>query len=248
MNPLPFAGSLGCFRTFKVLKGIINPPSEYQTYGTIPKGHVNDIGLTGLGKFAVLEMMKLGMIIDIDHMSDLSQDDTLDIAERLNNDYPVNIGHNGIQNFRSSERIASIDTLKRIAALRGVFGVGTADSEEHHYDVQSFISSFSEVWLAMGGNSYGAVAIGTDVNGMERLPRAPASVLPNFYNSDFPASKTGNRTWNYPSEGVTHYGLMADFMRDVKMKSPTVHQNLMNSAEHFARMWEKAEKQKSSVK
>jgi len=248
LNPQPFAGSLGCWRTFKLLNGIINPPSEYQNYNTIPKGHVNDQGLTGLGKFAVLEMMKLGMIIDIDHMSDLSQNDTLDIAERLGNDYPLNIGHNGLQNFRSSERIASLNTVKRIAALKGVFGVGTADSEEHTYDAQTFISSFNEVWTAMGGNSYGAVAIGTDVNGMERLPRASQGLSSATFYTNFPKSKTGNKEWDYTKEGVAHYGLMADFLRDVMQRSPQTHENLMNSAEHFARMWEKAEKQKSIVK
>jgi microsomal dipeptidase-like Zn-dependent dipeptidase len=248
MNPIPFNGSLGCFRTFKILSGIINPPSEYQMYNTIPKGHVNDIGLTGLGKFAVLEMMKLGMIIDIDHMSDLSQNDTLDIAERSGNDYPINIGHNGIENFRTSERIASLNTVKRIAALKGVFGIGTADSEAHKYDAQTFISSFNEVWLAMGGNSYGAVAIGTDVNGMERLPRASQNLNSATFYSGFPKSKTGNKEWDYTTDGVAHYGLMADFLKDVRNRDPLVHENLMNSAEHFVRMWEKAEKQKTSVK
>lgn len=244
---LPFNGRLGCFKTFKLLKGILDPPPEYQLYDTIPKGHVNDAGLTSLGKFAVLEMMKLGMLIDIDHMSDKSQADILEIAERPGNKYPLNIGHNGLQNRRASERIASLNTVKRIAALGGVFGVGTADSEEHNFDAQTFISSFNEVWAAMGGDSYGAVAIGTDVNGMERLPRASKGLPVQFY-AGFPMAQTGNRIWDYRIEGVAHYGLMADFLLDVKQRSPSVHQNLMNSAEHFARMWEKAEKQKTSVK
>jgi microsomal dipeptidase-like Zn-dependent dipeptidase len=243
---------LGCWKTFKTLQGIFTPNPSYAVYSGISGGHVNKKGLTELGKFAVLEMMKLGIIIDIDHMWDKSQADTLAIAERVNNgvsnDYPVNIGHNGLQDPRGSERIALLNTVKRIAALKGVFGIGTSDSEKHKFDSQTFISSFNEVWTAMGGNSYGAVAIGTDVNGMELLPRGPENVLPNFYNSDFPISKTANREWHYPSQGVTHYGLMADFLRDVKQKNPTVHENLMNSAEHFARMWEKAERQKTVVK
>ena len=242
--PIPI---LGCWKTFKTLQSIFTPNPAYAVYSATPGGHVNKKGLSELGKFAVLEMMKLGMIIDIDHMSDKSQEDTLIIAERPGNDYPLNIGHNGMQSPRGSERIASLNTIKRIAALKGVFGIGTSDSEKHKFDSQTFISSFNEVWTAMGGNSYGAVAIGTDVNGMERLPRGPDDVVPNFYNSDFPISKTANREWHYPSQGVIHYGLMADFLRDVMQKNPTVHENLMNSAEHFARMWEKAELQKTKV-
>jgi len=237
---------LGCWRTYKILNGILNPPSDYQNYAAIPKGHVNDMGLSGIGSFAVKEMMRLGMLIDIDHMSDRSQNEALTIAEQF--DYPVNIGHNGIQNFRSSERIASLTSVKRVAKLGGVFGIGTADSDEHPYDAQTFISSFNEVWTAMGGNSYGAVAIGTDVNGMERLPRASQGLTTStFYNNEFQPIKTGNRTWDYTKEGVAHYGLIADFLRDVKQRSPQTYENLMNSAEHFARMWEKADRQRSKV-
>ena len=44
---------------------------------------MNNKGLTSAGKVAIKEMMKLGMLIDIDHMSDLSQEDTLAIAEQF---------------------------------------------------------------------------------------------------------------------------------------------------------------------
>ena len=246
MNPIPFNGSLGCWRTFKLLAGILNTPPEYQSYDTIPKGHVNDTGLTSIGKFAVREMMKLGMMIDIDHMSDKSQADTLDIAEQPSNRYPINMGHNGLQNRRASERIAALGTVKRVAALGGVFGMGTADSEEHNYDAQTFISSFREVWTAMGSSP--AVALGTDVNGMERLPRASKNIGPNFYTAAFPRGKTGTRSWDYTTEGVVHYGLMADFVRDVSRRDATVHANLMTAAEKFAQMWEKADKQKACVR
>ena len=139
-------------------------------------------------------------------------------------------------------------TDRNASTLGGIFGVGTADSEEHNYDAQTFISSFNEVWTEMGGESYGAVAIGTDVNGMERLPRASSGLNSATFYANFPKSKTGSRTWDYTKEGVVHYGLMADFLQDVKQRSPQTHQNLMNSAEHFARMWEKADKQKKVVK
>jgi hypothetical protein len=259
INALPFHGSIGCWSTFRTIRGLLTPPGEWQDYASIPGGHMNNKGLTSAGKVAIKEMMKLGMLIDIDHMSDLSQQDTLAIAEQFQ--YPVNIGHNGIRHPGSVERHASVSSAQRVAALGGLFGVGTSDSEEHHGDAVSFIHSFNEVWGIMSANgSSPRLAIGTDVNGMERLPRAsPGLNSATFYSSSyfddipdaqelpFPMFSTGTRTWDYTKEGVAHYGLMADFMRDVRKRDLSVQQKLMDSAEYFALMWEKAEAQKGSV-
>ncbi len=238
---------LGCWKTYRLVKSLLTPEPDYLLYSTIPGGHVNQFGLTNLGNAAVKEMMRLGMLIDIDHMSDKSQDDTLKLAKDF--DYPVNIGHNGVQNSRKSERIASIANVKRVAQLGGLFGVGTTDSEEHHTDSPAFIHSFNEVWLTLSSDGgQPRVAIGSDVNGMERLPKAPTGVDSDTFYKDFPRSMTGNKAWDYTREGVAHYGLMADFMKDVKEKNATVHGRLMDSAEYFAQMWEKVERQKLTVK
>ncbi len=258
-NPIP---TLGCWQTFRLAQGILRPGPDFPNYNTSPAsmGHVNSLGLDDpLGTFAIKEMMKLGMVIDIDHMSDRSQNETLTIAEAFQ--YPVNIGHNGVRKSDGSERHASIDSIKRIAKLGGIFGVGTADSEDHIADAQTFISSFEAVWstMALDGGSP-RVAIGTDVNGMERLPRATTGLISSdFYSANyfddipdnleenFQRCQTGNRVWDYTREGVAHYGLMADFMRDVRKRSVSVHQRMMDSAEYFAQMWEKVEKQKRFV-
>lgn len=238
---------LGCWKTYRLVKSLLTPEPDYLLYSTIPGGHVNRFGLTDLGKVAVKEMMRLGMLIDIDHMSDKSQDDTLKLAKDF--EYPVNIGHNGVQNSRKSERIASIANVKRVAQLGGLFGVGTTDSDEHRTDSPAFIHSFNEVWLTMSSDGgQPRVAIGSDVNGMERLPKAPTGLDSDTFYKDFPRSMTGNKAWDYTREGVAHYGLMADFLKDVKEKNPTVHSQLMNSAEYFAQMWEKVEKQKATVR
>jgi hypothetical protein len=41
---------------------------------------------------------------------------------------------------------------------------------------------------------------------------------------------------------------MADFIKDVKDKDPTVYNRLLDSAEYFAQMWGKVERQKLTVK
>jgi hypothetical protein len=82
---------------------------------------------------------------------------------------------------------------------------------------------------------------------MERLPRATTGLNSATFYNGFTKSKTGNRTWDYTTEGVAHYGLMADFMKDVRERNLAVHNRLMDSAEYFAQMWEKADKQKTTV-
>src|SRR5213076_258199 len=55
------------------------PNSTIPTYPPAP--HCNTRGLTALGKFAVERMMKLGWIVNPDHMSQAAVDDTLTLLE-----------------------------------------------------------------------------------------------------------------------------------------------------------------------
>lgn len=98
-----------------------------------------------------------------------------------------------------------------------------------------------------------AVAMGTDVDGFERLPthtmvgaEASYAFYTRFLSESGITTKqiTGNRTWDYVLEGgVSHYGLMPEFLFDVKTSTngAEVFDHLMRSAEDFTRMWEKAE-------
>ena len=62
-------------------------------------------------------------------------------------------------------------------------------------------------------------------------------------------SATGTKTWNYNEEGVAHYGMLADFLRDINGLDGgrAVIDGLNRSAEDFARMWERCERQKYKV-
>jgi microsomal dipeptidase-like Zn-dependent dipeptidase len=239
--PIP---TLGCWDKFQKTGALLAPNPQYASYSAISGGHINKLGLTPIGIFAVKEMMKLGMIIDIDHMSQKSINATLEIAESFR--YPINIGHNGLRGTEASERNASRATTTRVSALGGMFGVGTSDSDDGHADAVSYITNFQQVWTVMGNR---AVAMGTDVNGMERLPRAsPGLSTDRFYSGGFTKCRTGSREWDYTTEGVTHYGLMADFMQDIKTRNSTVYNNLMKSSDYFAQMWEKCERSAINVR
>jgi hypothetical protein len=63
-------------------------------------------------------------------------------------------------------------------------------------------------------------------------------------------SSTLGKTWDYNIDGMSHYGMMADFFQDLKnvgMK-PRDMSVLFNSAEDFARMWERCLRQSEKVR
>ena len=163
-------------------------------YSRIPGGHRNVEGLTSRGRFFIEEMMRLGMIIDVDHMSHKAVNDTLDIVEQR--DYPVVSGHTEFQElaWRRDETASvhkcpneyqkTLDHLERIRKLGGM--VAPAFKQGDNRDVGEVIdklagkvskscagssTSWAQAYLyaveKMGGRKVG---IGTDTNGFYKLP------------------------------------------------------------------------------
>ncbi len=244
----PPPGKVLCCGSYERVMAIMNPSPEFDAYKYVSGGHVNSLGLTNLGDIAITEMMKLGMIIDIDHMSEAAQTAVIEKAERVPGGYPLVMGHNGLRGSNGNERNAPEYLVRRLARLGGMFGVGTANTTP-----DEFVRNYRAVWNAMGGKG---VAIGTDVNGFEPLPRhlrakdeaTSRAFYAGFFRDSPIKTKSGisgsGRTWDYIKEGgVSHYGLMPEFLYDVKTSAggADVVNNLMRSAEYFAQMWEKCE-------
>jgi hypothetical protein len=249
-----FANSLerDALRT-RDLGRIIDTQPEY----TPPRpgcGHKNSLPLTALGEGAIQTMMSLGMMIDIDHMSRLAADRTLEIAQARN--YPVSSGHNGLladdcfsgggdlQHCTENQRTK--EQYQKIHRLGGLIGVG------HGGRATNFVRHYRTV-LELTGN--GALAIGTDANGLEPLP-APDPLAPVRYDASFPmyrqptptaSAPGGSKTWDFNRIGFAHYGLFPDYIRSWRSSTdPATRMTdramdaFMSSAEGFARMWEKS--------
>jgi hypothetical protein len=105
----------------------------------------------------------------------------------------------------------------------------------------------------------GAVGgFGTDTDGMAMFmpPRAGSSVH-THYNDAFPMSSAGTRTWNYDKDGVAHYGMLPDFLVDVRSAPASgpgtltgaqlIENSLMLGADYFLQTWKKCEQLKSQV-
>jgi microsomal dipeptidase-like Zn-dependent dipeptidase len=240
-------------------------------------------GLTSLGQYAIKSMMKHGMIVDIDHMSNAAVDTALGIAESVpKGGYPVMSGHSGVRstaNF-NKENSRTPAQLKRIACLGGMFGLGTdgakaTDWAREYAEVFGLMNSaFTPGGCTNASLGTGIVAFGTDMNSLVKSPRptlveiaqGDAPRYSDIYNANNPnnrdnpflpilsRSQSGTRTWDYNLDGVAHYGMLADFVRDVRITGTPamggkelVDNHLLHGADYFYRMWQKIESQKVNV-
>ncbi len=205
-------------------------------------GDKNAFGLFPLGRIAIDEMMKLGMIIDIDHMSQKAVEDVLQIAEL--NDYPLVSGHNGLgSGILSSENTRTIDQYRRINELGGIIGLGHGDHAEN------FVKQYQTIKSQIKGIQ---IAMGSDANGLYKLPTVSNYArIPDYLQN---VSNYGSRTFSYNIDGVAHYGLFTDYIRSWQYISddPTTNYierpmsnndicNFKSMAESFIRMWMKCE-------
>lgn len=197
------------------------------------KGHRNVKGLTPLGTMAITYMMSKGMIIDIDHMSEKAADQTLALGGKYK--YPLNSGHNGFRGLGAGSENARTDRqVKQITSLGGMIGLG------HGENAANFLKNY-RYGMKLTGNK--PIAIGTDANGLYPLPGPPErnAMLPA--NNPFRTMFMGNKTWNYNTDGVVHYGMLPAYVESFSTLSsgkmtPAEKETFHSSAEYFARMWE----------
>jgi microsomal dipeptidase-like Zn-dependent dipeptidase len=229
-------------------------------------GHRNALGLTPAGEIAIREMMKRGMIIDIDHMSQKTADAVLDIAEGYG--FPVVSGHTGIRGLAGSnaENSRTPRQMERISKLHGMFGLGSDGASawgwSRLYQSAMLTMGYLDRDTAKATYENGAVSFGTDLNGLVKGPM-PGGAAQVVYNSAFLKSTTGTKSWDYNTDGVAHYGMLTDFLKHVRLAPSNGYQSggvplgvagdelvshhVFRSANYFWQMWERIEARKSSV-
>ncbi|MFZ2237664.1 MAG: membrane dipeptidase, partial [Dokdonella sp.] len=90
-------------------------------------------GLTGIGREVIAEMNRLGMLIDLSHVSEKTMKDALEITKA-----PVVYSHSDTRALNDHPRNVSDDVLKLLAKNRGVLMVnfysGYVSAERAHWD------------------------------------------------------------------------------------------------------------------
>jgi hypothetical protein len=237
-------------------------------------GHRNSMGLTDLGVFAIKEMMRRGMIIDIDHMSHRGVEQTLAIAESVNPPvgYPINSGHSGVRIGSSNrENSRSRSQLLRIGRLHGMFGLGTDGVHAYTWSRQYQAAMSHMGYMKSGPYKNGAIAFGTDLNGLVKGPPPGDAGTSNrvVYDANWPKSSFPGtaKSWDYNTDGVVHYGMLPEFLLDVRTspvdpnlgRDPSgqpygvtgadlVDNHMQRGADYFFHMWEQCDAQKVNVR
>ena len=126
-------------------------------------GTPGNTGLTELGKKAVEEMARLGIIADVSHLSDESFKDLLDISE-----VPVAASHSNARAVFSHPRSLTDHQLERIAASGGVAGLSfpglflSDKPEEVGFDL---LMEHLEHMISVAGIDH--VGLGSDFDGYD---------------------------------------------------------------------------------
>jgi microsomal dipeptidase-like Zn-dependent dipeptidase len=149
-------------------------------------GRKNISGLTALGKTLVNELMKRGMLVDVDHMSFRSRSDALDIAEQRK--CPVISSHVGFVEISTNDKRHEGNMVPgEVERIRAVGGIMAPIVHQGNLDqivtwenagqttVTHGCGNTSETWVqaylyAVAKSGGAPVGIGTDMNGFAGLP------------------------------------------------------------------------------
>jgi microsomal dipeptidase-like Zn-dependent dipeptidase len=203
------------------------------TYPAGPQCNAN--GLTPLGAYLIKRLIANHMLIEMDHMGEWAREAVLKIAKRR--DYPLVSGHTGTGGTWTTPQLRLLYRLGGLASA-------TPDTAS---DLTRKIDSFQQ---DRAKGRYFAVGLGTDTGGFSDLPgpRPDAAQTPLAYpfrsfrgKVVFQRQQTGSRTFDLNTDGVAHYGLMADLLADMQQHGGKgALRSLFRSAEAYLRMWELA--------
>lgn len=221
-------------------------------YPSSSLGHRNARGLAD--ENSMLELMCEGVLLDVSHMSQNSVDATIRIAKNRGN-YPLMATHCGLRPEKGragSERELMRDHAKAIASLGGVLGLGTGyAAEKANSPVQRWAEEYRDAQKLLNS----AVALGTDMNGLNRQI-GRTEVLGDIAEFSIPSPEMGsgqgsnvfcnndaNGLPSGPSDfyrgGLSHYGMLPEFLYAVASESRFDPSNLeiFRSADVTVKMW-----------
>ncbi|MBO2445739.1 Coagulation factor 5/8 type domain-containing protein [Actinomadura barringtoniae] len=195
--------------------------------------HCNINGLTDLGAHMVQGMIKRGMIVEVDHMSAKAAGQTLSILEKAK--------YSGVISGHSWMDMGYASRVYKLGGMVTSYGS----------PAPSFAGEWRTAKKASDPRYLFGFGYGLDANGLGPLPAARANNQANPlrypYTSPFDPNvkldreRTGERTWDVNTEGVANYGLVPDWLADVRnVAGPEIIADMSRGAEAYLEMWKRA--------
>ncbi|MBC7278888.1 Coagulation factor 5/8 type domain-containing protein [Nocardioides sp.] len=190
-----------------------------------PEGTVcNPHGLSALGEYALRGLIKRGMMVEVDHMSAKAAGRAFDILEEA--DYP------GVLASHSWMDERYLDRLYALGGFSTIYGHST----------DQFLAEY--VRTAPVRDRYGAgIGFGFDMNGFGGTP-GPAKTQVSYPFRSFDGGSvvdrqvTGKRIWDYNTDGVAHYGMIPDYLEDLRLTGgQDVIDDIVRGSETYLRTW-----------
>ncbi|MEU6066757.1 MULTISPECIES: galactose-binding domain-containing protein [Streptomyces] len=195
-------------------------------------------GLTDLGEYAVRGMMKRKMMLEIDHMSVKAVGRALDIFE--SESYPGVISSHSWMDLNWTER---------------VYGLGGFIAQYMHGS-EGFVAEANRTKALRDKYDVG-YGYGTDMNGVGGWPGPRGANAPNKVEYPFRSvdggsvidrQTTGERTWDLNVDGAAHYGLVPDWIEDIRLVGgQDVVKDLFRGAESYLDTWGATERHQAGV-
>jgi microsomal dipeptidase-like Zn-dependent dipeptidase len=200
-----------------------------------PGAQCNAKGLTPLGGYLIRRLMANHMLIEADHMSELARESVLQMAK--SHRYPLVSSHTGTGGVWTPEQLMELYRIGGMAAA-------TPDT------APELAAKIETLKRDRSKRHYFGVGLGTDTGGFSSLPgpRPDASQSQLTYpfralycNVRVERERTGDRTFDLNTDGVAHYGLIADLVADMQQRGDSAAlRTLFRSAEAYLRMWQLA--------
>jgi len=185
-------------------------------------------------------MIDKGMLIELDHMSNYTATATMDIVEARNYSGVIT-SHSWMRDGKNGEVHPN---TRRLIEVGGY-------SSPYNDNANGLVSKISRFLDVAEQTPYlDGVGFGTDMSGLggQAGPRDDSGTNPLEYpyTSEFgfvfDKQVSGNRVFDLNTDGIAHYGLVADHLQDIREQAPQrIYESVMNSAEAYLQMWERAE-------
>src|SRR5690625_112395 len=191
----------------------------------------NTRGLTRLGEYALKGQMKRNTMVESDHMSVKAADRTFETLEAA--DYPGVVSSHSWMDDHWTKR------LYRLGGFKAEYPSSAESFASHGHETAGIRDEFD---VGLG--------IGTDMNGLGGWPAPEGEDSPDAV--DYPYESldgtqrvnrqvTGERTWDVNLDGMAHYGLVPDWLEQVRQASDgALTDDLMRGAESYLQTWEGA--------